>query len=61
MLVRSITAAISVGIFIPVCVFSNTMLFPVVMGLLCFIAVYEMAKCLGFDKNYFMCYNPIGI
>ena len=54
MLTRIITGAVSIGIFVPVCIFSDTMAFPIVIGLLCFIGVYEMAKCLGFDKNYFI-------
>lgn len=54
MLTRIITGAVSIGIFVPVCIFSDTMAFPIVIGLLCFIGVYEMAKCLGFDKKYFI-------
>ena len=54
MLTRIITGAVSIGIFVPVCIFSDTMAFPIVISLLCFIGVYEMAKCLGFDKNYFI-------
>ena len=52
MLVRIITGAVAIGVFIPVCIFSDTMVFPVVIGLMCLIGVYEMAKCLGFEKKY---------
>ena len=52
MLTRIITGSVAIGIFIPICIFSGTMVFPVTMGILCAVAVYEMAKCLGFDKNF---------
>lgn len=52
MLVRIITGAVAIGVFIPVCIFSDTMVFPVVIGLMCLIGVYEMAKCLGFERKY---------
>ena len=52
MLTRIITASIATMLFIPICIFSGTIVFPVAIGILCAVAVYEMAKCLGFDKNY---------
>lgn len=52
MLVRIITGLIAIGLFVPVCIFSYTVAFPIVIGLLCLIGVYEMARCLGFDKKY---------
>ena len=54
MLVRIITGVVSIGLFVPICIFSDTMVFPIAIGLLCFIGVYEMSKCLGFDKKYFL-------
>ena len=51
-LIRIITGAVAIGIFVPVCIFSETIVFPIVIGLLCLIGVYEMAKCLSLDKNY---------
>lgn len=52
MLVRIITGAVAIGVFVPVCIFSDTIVFPIVIGLMCLIGVYEMAKCLGFHKKY---------
>ena len=52
MLTRIITGVIAIGIFVPVCIFSHTWVFPIVISALCFIGVYEMAKCLKFDKNW---------
>ncbi len=49
---RIITGAVATCLFIPVCYFSEYVSFPIVIGLLCLIGVYEMAKCLHFDKNY---------
>lgn len=54
MLTRILTGTVGVCLFIPICIFSNTMVFPVAVGIICLVAVYEMAKCLGFDKNYFI-------
>lgn len=51
MLTRIITGAIAITLFVPVCYFSYTIAFPIVISLLCCIGVYEMAKCLGFDKK----------
>lgn len=52
MLTRIITGIVAIGLFIPVCVFSNTVVFPIVIGILCLFGVYEMSKCLGFDKKF---------
>ena len=52
MLTRVLTGAVASLLFIPICIFSEYVVFPIVIGILCFIGVYEMAKCLGFDKNY---------
>jgi phosphatidate cytidylyltransferase len=54
MLKRIITAIILVLIFVPVCIFSDTLIFPIVISLLSLIAVYEMSKCLGYNKNLFL-------
>lgn len=51
MATRIITGFIAACLFIPVCYFSDYVVFPIVIGLLCLIGVYEMAKCLGFDKK----------
>ncbi len=51
MLKRIITAIIALGVFIPVCVFSHTIVFPIAVGAFCLIGAFEMAKCLGFHKN----------
>lgn len=52
MLTRIITGIVAIGLFIPVCIFSNTVVFPIVIGVLCLFGVYEMSKCLGFDKKF---------
>ena len=54
MLKRIITALILVLIFVPVCIFSNTIIFPIFISLLSVIAVYEISKCLGYHKNLFL-------
>ena len=49
---RIITATCAIAIFVPVCIFSHTVAFPIVFALICGIGVYEMAKCLGMHKNF---------
>lgn len=48
---RIITGTVAIGIFVPVCIFSGTWLFPIVFGLLSLIGIYELAKCLNVHKN----------
>lgn len=48
---RIITGTVATCLFLPICFFSEYVIFPIVIGLLCMIGVYEMAKCLGFDKK----------
>lgn len=54
MLKRIITAVVLIAVFIPVCIFSNTIIFPIAVALLSLIAVFEMSKCLNFHKNLFL-------
>lgn len=49
---RIITATCAIAIFVPVCIFSHTIAFPIVFALICGIGVYEMSKCLGMHKNF---------
>ena len=51
MATRIITGFVAACLFIPICYFSDYVVFPIIIGLLCLIGVYEMAKCLGFDKK----------
>jgi len=51
MLTRIITAVVAVALFIPVLVFSNTLVFPLMMALLAVVGVAEMLKCVGNKKN----------
>lgn len=54
MLKRIITAIVAIAIFVPVCVFSNTIFFPIAIAILSFVGVFEMSKCLGFHKNLWL-------
>lgn len=51
MIKRIITAVIYLGVFIPILVFSDTFIFPVVMSLCAFIGCYEIFKCTSFEKK----------
>ncbi len=50
MLKRTITAVVAVALFIPVCWFSDTAIFPLAMALLSAVGVYEMLGCVGVRK-----------
>lgn len=49
---RIITAVVAIALFIPICWFSYTIVYPIAMAILCGIGVFEIAKCLGFHKNF---------
>lgn len=49
---RIITGIIAIALFVPVCVFSDYIVFPIVISILSAVGVYEMAKCLGMDKKW---------
>jgi phosphatidate cytidylyltransferase len=51
MLKRTITAVWAMAIFIPICYFSNTVVFPIAMAIASFIAAYEMVGCVGVRKS----------
>lgn len=50
MLTRIITAVVAVALFIPVLVFSDTMIFPAVIALLSLVGTVEMLRCIGNKK-----------
>ena len=52
---RIITAVIAIVLFIPICLFSDYIVFPIAISLLSIIGVYEMAKCLGHHKRFVLC------
>lgn len=51
---RIITGIVALFVFAPVCIFSGTWFFGFAFGVISLVGVYEMAKCLGFQKNYFL-------
>lgn len=51
---RIITGIIALLVFAPVCIFSHTWFFGFAFGVISFVGIYEMAKCLGFHKNFFL-------
>lgn len=51
MLVRIITAVVALALFVPVLIFSNTVVFPAAMALLALVAAVEMTKCVGNKKT----------
>ena len=51
MLKRTITAVVAIAVFIPVCWFSDTFVWPVAMTILSVAAAWEMTKCVGASKH----------
>lgn len=52
MLKRIITAIVAIAIFVPICIFSNYIVFPIAISALSIIGVYEVAKCVGQHKKW---------
>ncbi len=56
MLKRIITGIVAILLFIPICVASHfngwNIIFPIAISILSAFGVYEMSKCLGYDKNF---------
>lgn len=48
---RIITAIVAILIFVPVLVFSHTVVFPIAFGILAVVAAWEMLSCVGMRKN----------
>ncbi|MBQ7354792.1 MAG: phosphatidate cytidylyltransferase [Clostridia bacterium] len=49
---RIITAIVAILIFVPVLIFSDTIVFPIAVGLLAVMAAWEMISCIGMKKNF---------
>ncbi len=49
---RIITAIVLLCIFVPVLLFSDTIIFPIFVSAVSLMAVFEYLKCLGYDKKY---------
>ena len=54
MLKRIITSIVALCVFVPVLIFSDTWIFPVIMAACAVIGICEMAFCQGFKKNLFL-------
>lgn len=66
MLKRIITAVVAIAVFIPVCIFSDTIVFPAAMALLALVGAYEMLSCTGMKNAgiavpglIFACASPL--
>lgn len=51
MLKRTITAAVALALLTVVYIYSDTVIFPIIFGLLAVIGVYEMLGCVGTRRN----------
>ena len=54
MLKRIITSLVAICVLIPVLIFSETFVLPAAIGAATVIAIYEMLKCLGAYKKYYL-------
>ncbi len=54
MLKRIITSIVALCVFVPVLIFSDTWIFPIIMAACAVIGICEMAFCQGFRKNLFL-------
>ena len=51
MLKRIITGICIIAALIPIIIFSNTWLFPIVMAIISVLCVYELSNCMGLKRN----------
>lgn len=56
---RILTGAVALALFLPVLYYSDTIAFPVALGVLAAIAVYEFASCVGFKGNKILVAVPV--
>lgn len=49
---RIITAIVALCLFVPVCIFSGTVVFPIAFAVLSLCGTYEMIRCVGAHKKY---------
>lgn len=54
MVTRIITGLLMLAVAIPVLIFSHTIVLDIAVAALCGIGVFEMMRCLGLHKNYFL-------
>ncbi len=54
MLKRIITSIVALCVFVPVLIFSDTWIFPIIMSACAVVGVCEMMFCQGFKKNLFL-------
>ena len=51
MLKRVITGFVAFCVLLPILFFSDTVIFPIAVSIVLAICIYEMAKCMGFEKK----------
>lgn len=49
---RIITAIVALCLFVPICIFSETVVFPLAFAVLSLFGTYEMIRCIGAHKKY---------
>lgn len=54
MLKRIITSIVALAIFLPILIFSDTWVFPIVMSLCVVVGIFEMLSCIGIKNNFFI-------
>lgn len=54
MLKRTITAVVALSLLTVVYIYSDTLVFPIVFGLLAVVGVYEMLGCVGTRRNFIL-------
>lgn len=51
---RIITGICAIALFVPICWFSDTVVFPLAFAIISAVGVFEMAKCLGVHNDIFL-------
>ena len=50
---RILTAAVMLAVFLPILWFSDTVVYPIALGILSAVATYELLRCLGMHRDAF--------
>lgn len=49
---RILTAIVAIALFVPICIFSDYIVFPIAISIICAVGVFEIIKCVGYHKSF---------
>ena len=58
MLKRILTSLVAICVLVPALIFSGTVVFPIAIGIVTLICLYEIFKCVGYEKRWALVIPP---